>query len=81
MNSIKNEYPQLGGEYEVFHHSQYIEKLVNEGRLPVGTNLKNTVPFHDSCYLGRYNKEYKAPRNLIKKATIEQLKEMDNFGK
>jgi len=81
LNSIKNEYPQLGGEYEVYHHSQYIEKLVNEGLLPLGSNLKDTVTFHDSCYLGRYNNEYKAPRNLIKNSTRESLKEMEHFGK
>ena len=80
LNSIKNEYPQLGGNFEVIHHSKFIENLVNEGRLPLGTNLKDTITFHDSCYLGRYNNEYEAPRSLLKKSTSEELKEMVHFG-
>ena len=81
LNSIKNEYPQLGGEYEVFHHSQFIANLVNEGRLPIGSNLKDTITFHDSCYLGRYNNEYEAPRSLLKKTTSEPIKEMAHYGR
>ena len=81
LNSIKNEYPQLGGNFEVFHHTQFISKLVKDGKLPVGTNLKDTLTFHDSCYLGRYNNEYEAPRNLLKKTTNGNLKEMVHFGK
>jgi len=81
LNSIKNEYPQLGGEYEVYHHSQFIANLVNEGRLPIGSNLKDTITFHDSCYLGRYNNEYEAPRSLLKKTTSEPIKEMAHYGR
>ena len=81
LNSIKNEYPQLGGEYEVFHHSQFISKLVDEGRLPVGSNLKDTITYHDPCYLGRYNNEYEAPRNLLKKAASEPMREMKRHGR
>ena len=80
LNSIKNEYPQLGGEYEVFHHSQFIAKLVDEGRLPVGSNLKDTITYHDPCYLGRYNKEFEAPRNLLKHAAGEPMREMKRHG-
>jgi len=80
LNSIKNEYPQLGGEYEVFHHSQFIAKLVDEGRLPVGSNLKDTITYHDPCYLGRYNKEFEAPRNLLKHAADEPMREMKRHG-
>ena len=81
LNSIKNEYPQLGGEYEVFHHSQFISKLVDEGRLPVGSNLKDTITYHDPCYLGRYNNEFEAPRNLLKKAASEPMREMKRHGR
>ena len=80
LNSIKNEYPQLGGEYEVFHHSQFIAKLVDEGRLPVGSNLKDTITYHDPCYLGRYNKEFEAPRNLLKHAAGKPMREMKRHG-
>ena len=81
LNSIKNEYPQLGGEYEVFHHSQFIAKLVDEGRLPVGSNLKDTITYHDPCYLGRYNNEFEAPRSLLKKTTDTPLREMERHGR
>ncbi|MBC8259812.1 MAG: (Fe-S)-binding protein [SAR324 cluster bacterium] len=80
LNSIKNEYPQLGGEYEVFHHSQFIAKLVDEGRLPVGSNLKDTITYHDPCYLGRYNNEYDAPRNLLKRTSGDSVREMKRHG-
>ena len=80
LNSIKNEYPQLGGEYEVFHHSQFIAKLVDEGRLPVGSNLKDTITYHDPCYLGRYNKEYDAPRKLLNSAAEKPMREMERHG-
>ncbi|MCH2284105.1 MAG: (Fe-S)-binding protein, partial [SAR324 cluster bacterium] len=75
LNTIKNEYPQLGGEYEVFHHSQFIQQLVDEGRLPIGSNLKDTITYHDSCYLGRYNQEYEAPRKLLNKSGNEPILE------
>ena len=81
LNSIKNEYPQLGGDYEVFHHSQFIAKLVDEGRLPIGSNLKDTITYHDPCYLGRYNNEFEAPRNLLKKTGDAPLREMERHGR
>jgi Fe-S oxidoreductase len=80
LNSIKNEYPQLGGDYEVFHHSQFIAKLVDEGRLPIGSNLKDTITYHDPCYLGRYNKEYDAPRKLLNSAAETPMREMPRHG-
>ena len=80
LNTIKNEYPQLGGEYEVFHHTQFIQKLVDDGKLPIGSNLKDTITYHDSCYLGRYNQEYEAPRKLLNKTGDEPILEMQRHG-
>jgi heterodisulfide reductase subunit D len=73
FNTLKNEYPALGGSYEVMHHSQLIGKLVEEGRLKVsgGSFSGKKITFHDPCYLGRANGEYEAPRQIIEKLDAE----------
>ena len=73
FNTLKNEYPQLGGNYEVVHHTQLIQSLLNEGRLKIeGGQFKGKkITFHDPCYLGRGNGEYEAPRMLIEKLEAE----------
>ncbi|GAB5399473.1 MAG: (Fe-S)-binding protein [Aureisphaera sp.] len=75
FNTIKNEYPELGGTYEVMHHTQFLKSLLNEGRLKVeGGKFKGKrITFHDPCYLGRANNEYEAPRELLQKLEVELI--------
>jgi len=73
FNTLKNEYPELGGNYEVKHHSQFLQELINQGKLTVegGVFKGKKITFHDPCYLGRANDVYEAPRNLIEKLDAE----------
>lgn len=82
FNTLKNEYPGLGGNYEVVHHTQLINQLFEEGRLSMngGTFKGKRITYHDPCYLGRANNIYEAPRELIQKLDAE-LVEMKNCRK
>jgi len=73
FNTLKNEYPELGGNYEVKHHSQFLQELINQGKLTVegGVFKGKKITFHDPCYLGRANDVYEAPRKLIEKLDAE----------
>lgn len=65
FNTIANEYPQLGGEYEVIHHTQLLQHLIDEGKLIPVTPVEGLITYHDPCYLGRHNKVYTPPREIM----------------
>lgn len=73
FNTLKNEYPELGGSYEVIHHSQYLQQLIDKGQLKIegGSFKGQKIVYHDSCYLGRANDIYEAPRDMIRALDAE----------
>ncbi|MFI1782002.1 (Fe-S)-binding protein [Streptomyces rubiginosohelvolus] len=76
FNTIANEYPQLGGEYEVIHHTQLLQHLIDEGKLIPVTPVEGLITYHDPCYLGRHNKIYTPPREIIAKVPGLRNEEM-----
>lgn len=75
FNTLKNEYPELGGNYEVVHHTELLSELVNKGKITIegGAFAGKKITFHDPCYLGRANEVYEAPRELLEKLDVELI--------
>lgn len=81
FNTLKNEYPQLGGNYEVVHHSEFLEHLIDTGKLDMrSASLEDRIVYHDSCYLGRHNDVYMAPRKVVGSIKGLQIVEMPRNG-
>jgi len=82
FNILKNEYPALGGNYEVIHHTVFLQQLINEGKIRMkeeGTFKGKRITYHDSCYIGRANNIYEAPRKVLEALDVE-LVEMKRSG-
>lgn len=76
-NTFKNEYPEFGLEAEVYHHTELLAKLIEEGRIKPEKEVKEVITYHDSCYLGRYNEVYDAPRFILSSIPGVEIKEME----
>ena len=76
FNAISNEYPQLGGDYEVLHHTQVLARLVADGKLTPVTPIEEKITYHDPCFLGRHNKVYTPPRKIMEQVPGVQAQEM-----
>ncbi|EPH46384.1 (Fe-S)-binding protein [Streptomyces aurantiacus] len=76
LNTLGNEYPQLGGDYEVIHHTQLLQHLIDEGKLIPVTPVEGLITYHDPCYLGRHNKIYTPPREIMDKVPGLRQQEM-----
>jgi Fe-S oxidoreductase len=80
-NTIKNEYPQFGGDFEVVHHTELINSLLKEGKIKAARGVNDVITYHDSCYLGRHNDIYQPPRQLLKCLPGTKLVEMEKNKK
>lgn len=77
FNTMKNEYPQFGGDYEVVHHTDFLYQLIEDGKLRPHNSVNEKMTYHDSCYIGRYNDIYDSPREILKSIPGLDLVEME----
>jgi len=81
LNTLKHEYPQMGGNYEVIHHTQFIDELMKSGKITLDKSFQGSLTYHDPCYLGRYNSVYDQPRSILQSISKDGLKELDRHGR
>ena len=81
LNSLKHDYPQMGGNYEVIHHAEFIDGLVQGGKIKLKPSLHGALTYHDPCYLGRYNNIYDQPRSILRSIAKSGVKELDRHGR
>jgi Fe-S oxidoreductase len=80
LNTLKHDYPQMGGHYEVIHHTDFINQLMADGKIRVKKSLGGALTYHDPCYLGRYNEIYDAPRSILEGLSSQGLSELPRHG-
>ena len=80
LNSLKNEYPEFGSQLEVIHHSELLQKLIQDGKVVSKSSEEEKIVFHDSCYLGRHNGIYDAPRETLKTNSIKEIEQSRETG-
>ena len=81
LNALKHDYPQLGGNYQVIHHSEFIHQLVQSGKIKLKESLSGALTYHDPCYLGRYNNIYDQPRSILRSVSRGVVKELGRSGR
>ena len=80
FNTLKHEYPEFGGRYQVTHHTEFIARLLRQGQVRLTKSLGQGVAYHDSCYLGRHNRMYAAPRDILSQISGVRAIELDRHG-
>ncbi|MCP4627862.1 MAG: (Fe-S)-binding protein [bacterium] len=81
LNTLKHEYPSMGGDYEVIHHAEFIDQLVKEGKIKLKQSFQGALTYHDPCYLGRYNNIFDQPRSILRSVSKGMLKELERHGR
>jgi Fe-S oxidoreductase len=81
FNTLKNEYPDFGGQYDVVHHTDFLMELISAGKLKPQNKVQGAVAYHDSCYLGRYNNVYDSPRQILQSIPGLELREVPYWNK
>ena len=81
LNTLKHEYPPMGGDYEVIHHAEFIDQLVKDGKIKLKQSLAGALTYHDPCYLGRYNDIFDQPRSILRSVSKGGLRELERHGR